>query len=210
MVCVSVQLPTNKCFDTKYIIDEEDKAAIEELELRYSDKQVDNIKMSTSKRKRLPRRGGKGRRGSKGTANLNILQSNCDGYISKKESIENILKKKEIDVLLLNETALKGKRKVKIKDYFSFSKNREKVKGGVATVIANYLKPETVKVTEGKEGDEYIISRLDHVIPAINIVNIYGQQESRTSKDEITASWLRLQKDFWVTLTEPLGPTSGG
>ena len=85
---------------------------------------------------------------------------------------------------------------MKIKDYFSFSKNQEKVKGGVATVIANYLKPETVKVTEGKEGDEYIISRLDHVIPAINIVNIYGQQESRTSKDEITASWLRLQKDL--------------
>ena len=70
------------------------------------------------------------------------------------------------------------------------------MKGGVATVIANYLKPETVKVTEGKEGDEYIFSRLDHVIPAINIVNIYGQQESRTSKDEITASWLRLQKDL--------------
>jgi hypothetical protein len=44
-------------------------------------------------------------------------------------------------------------------------------KGGVANVIANHLKQNTVKVAEGREGDEYIITRLDHV------VNIYGQQE---------------------------------
>ena len=150
----------------------------------------------TRKRSRLPRRGGRGGRRCKGTANINILHSNCDGYTSKKDSIENIVKKKKTDVLLLNETSLKGTRKVKIKDYFSFSKNREKVKGGVATVVANYLKPCTVKVTEGKDGDEYIISRLEHVVPALNVVNIYGQQESRTGKDEITASWLRLRKDL--------------
>ena len=51
-------------------------------------------------------------------------------------------------------------------------------------------------MTEGKEGDEYIITRFDHVVPALNLVNIYGQQESKTSNDDITASWLRLQKDM--------------
>ena len=51
-------------------------------------------------------------------------------------------------------------------------------------------------MTEGQEGDEYIITRLDHVVPALNIINTYGHQESRTSKDDITASWLRLQKDM--------------
>ena len=148
------------------------------------------------RRRRLPRRGGRTKRRNKGTADLNILHSNCDGYISKKASIENIVNAKDTDVLLLNETALKGKRKVKIKDYFSFSKKREKIKGRVATVIANHLKPHTVKVTEGKDGDEYLITRLDHVIPAVNIVNIYGHQESRIRKDEITESWLRLIKDL--------------
>ena len=149
-------------------------------------------------RNRLPRRGGRSKRCSKGTTNINILQSNCDGYISKKESIEEIINEREADILLLNETALKGKRKVKIKDYFSFTTNREKIKGGVATVISNYLRPHTVKVTEGQEGDEYIITRYDHVIvvPALNLINIYGQQESRISTDEISASWLRLQKDL--------------
>ena len=34
------------------------------------------------------------------------------------------------------------------------------------------------------------------MVPPVNIINIYGQQESRTSKDDITASWLRLEKDL--------------
>ena len=41
-------------------------------------------------------------------------------------------------VIVINDTALKG------------TKNREKNKGGMATIVANYLKPITVKVTEGK------------------------------------------------------------
>ena len=96
----------------------------------------------------------------------------------------------------MNETALKGKRKVRLNNYFSFNKNRAKIKGGVATVVANYLKPNTVKVGEGREGGEYIITRLDHVVPPVNIVNIYGQQESRTSKEEILESWIRLREDL--------------
>ena len=73
-----------------------------------------------------------------------------------------------------------------MKNYFSFAKNRIKAKGGVATVLANYLRPNTVKVAEGKDdSDEYIIVRLDHVVPAVNIVNVYGSQECRTSKEEL-------------------------
>ena len=83
-----------------------------------------------------------------------------------------------------------------MKNFFSYSKNRMKAKGGVATVISNHLKQNAVKVTEGKEGDEYIITRLDHVLPPVNIINIYGQQESRTSKQEIFESWTRLREDL--------------
>ena len=147
-------------------------------------------------RNRGIRRGGRSKRDSKNLADIRILHSNCDGYTSKKASIENIVSEKQTDVLLLNETCLKGKRKVRMKDYFSFNKNRTRAKGGVATVISNYLQPNTVKVAEGKLDDEYIITRLDHVVPAVNIVNIYGQQESRTSKEEILESWLRLRDDL--------------
>ena len=119
---------------------------------------------------------------------------NCDGYTSKKECIEDIVSERHADILLLN--ALKGKRKVRMKNFFSFSKKRVKAKGGVATVISNNLKANTVRVAEGREDDEYIITRLDHVLPPINIVNIYGQQESRSSKEEILKSWMRLREDL--------------
>ena len=160
----------------------------EELLVEYENRNIDDIiaeyessvdvsddlddKESVSKikqrsKKRGLRRDGRSKIKSKDKVNIKIIQTNCDGYTSKKESIENIVNDRQTDVLILNDTALKGKRKVRMKDYFSFAKNRLKAKGGVATVIANYLRPHTVKVGEGKEeDDEYIIVRLDHVIPA--------------------------------------------
>ena len=124
------------------------------------------------------------------------MHTNCDGYTSKKESIDDIVSERETDVLLMNETAFKGKRKVKMKNYFSYARNRLKAKGGVATVVSNYLRPYTVKVGEGREDDEYIITRFDHSDPPVNIVNIYGQQESRSSKEQILDSWMRLREDL--------------
>ena len=101
---------------------------------------------------------------------------------------------------LLNETALKGKRKINIKNYFSFVKNREKHMGGVATLVSNHLRSTTVKVGEEREGDEYIISRYDHVRPPINIVNINGDQERGDSekgkKENILEGWNRLLEDI--------------
>ena len=58
----------------------------------------------------------------------------------------------------------------------------------MSTVVANHLKHSTMKVTEGKEDDEYIVTRLDNTVPAVNIINIYGNQESRTNEGEIERS----------------------
>ena len=104
---------------------------------------------------------------------ITIIQTNCYGYTSKKESFDDIVKENapDPDIVVIQETALKEKEKKKIKDYFSFCKNREKEKGGVGTLVADYLKSDTTKVAEGTDGDKYLIKRLDHVIPAINIVN---------------------------------------
>ena len=51
--------------------------------------------------------------------------------------------------------------------------------GGVCTAIRNNLKPHAVNIKEGKDEDEYLVTRLDNVKPALNIVNVYGGQESR-------------------------------
>ena len=140
--------------------------------------------------KRNPRRRAKKKRSSN-TVSLKLIQTNMDGYTSKKESIDEIASAEVPDIITINDTALNGNMKVKIPEYFCYSKNREKKKGGVATVVANYLKPNTTKVTEGREGDEYIITRFDVTLPAINVVNIYGAQEGTTERDDIEKSWLR-------------------
>ena len=121
----------------------------------------------------------------KHNVDIKIIHSNTDGYTSKKESINEIAENEKPDIMTLNDTNLKGKLKVKVPGYFSFNKNREKYKGGVSTIVANYLKHNTMKTGEGKEEDEYMITRHDGTIPAINIINIYGSQESKSNKDDI-------------------------
>ena len=152
-------------------------------------------KLKPVKKRNPKRRSNNKARHNTDTVNLKLIQTNVDGYTSKKESICEIANEEKPDIHTVNDTALKGNMKIKIPKYFCYSKNRDKNKGGVATVVADYLNPNTSKVTEGRERDEYIITRIDITEPAINIVNIYGSQEGRTDKDEIEKSWLRLMED---------------
>ena len=43
---------------------------------------------------------------------------------------------------------------------------------GVATIVKNHLKSHTIKVKEGEGNDEYLITRLDHIDPPINITEV--------------------------------------
>ena len=77
---------------------------------------------------------------------------------------------------------------------FLLKKNRSKNKGGVATLIAEYLKNNTIKVEEGiNDYEEFILTRLNHVSPPINILNIYGAQESRYCKFDMEKLIFNLQ-----------------
>ena len=148
------------------------------------------------KKRRSRKRKGK-KRNTLDRVDINIIHSNIDGYTSKKESVDSMANNMLPDVITLNETLLTGKHTIKQKNYMSFCKNRDDLKegGGVATLIAEYLRPDTVKVSEGKDGDEYVITRLEHVIPAVNVINVYGNIESRAGgKDNILERWMRLMK----------------
>ena len=182
-------------YDTIMVDNENAKEAVEHDDSEVVVEDGKDGRKKSRNRTRGIRRGGRKDKKTD-TEDIRVLHMNCDGYTSKKECIEDIVNERQTDVLLLNETNLKGKRKVRMKKYFSFCKNRVKAKGGVATIIANHLKQNTVKVAEGREGDEYIITRLDHVVPPVNIVNIYGQQESRTPKERILESLMSLREDL--------------
>ena len=160
-------------------------------------------KMKRRRKFRKLRRGQGGKGGSRGKSEQNvksefkILHTNIRGFASKKESLINVIDKVRPNCITINETGLRGQNKVKIPGYFSFSKNRiEKCMGGVATAVTNETKEMTVKVKEGSDDDEYIITRLEQYQFPINLVNYYGEQEGRTNKEEIMKKWIRFKKDL--------------
>ena len=57
---------------------------------------------------------------------MKLLLSNIRGFNSKKESLKDIVKNINPDVIVLNETALRGQNKAKIDGYFTFQKYRAK------------------------------------------------------------------------------------
>ena len=146
---------------------------------------------------RKPRRG-RGKKTENGCEqSLVIVHSNLRGFTSKKESVKNVADLANADIVTLNETGLRNRNKVNIPGYISFSRNRkEKSMGGVSTSVKLKFKPHTVNIKEGAGEDEYLITRLDHCYPALCIINVYGEQEGRTSREEILDRWIRLRKDL--------------
>ena len=96
-------------------------------------------------------------------------------------------------IITLNETALNYKKKPKLNNYISFQRNRsEKSMGGVCTLARSEYKDTFMKVTEGDNSDEFLITRHSNFTTPLNIINIYGEQESRCSKEEVEDRWGRI------------------
>ena len=133
---------------------------------------------------------------------LKIYQNNIRGFTSKKESLEDILENKvKADIVLLNETATRGKTRIKIKNDLTFTKNHpyKKSMGGVSTSVADWLSDSAVRVSDDSEGDEYLVMRIEKVCPPLNIINMYGQQEGRDMKvvkEKILESWAKIKKEL--------------
>ena len=49
-----------------------------------------------------------------------------------------------------------------------------------------------MKIKEGVDQDEYIVTKHDNFAIPINIINVYGEAESRASKQEIEDRWYRI------------------
>ena len=64
--------------------------------------------------------------------------------------------------------------------------------GGVATAIKNADKIYAIKTDEGLNKDEFIITRHSQFNPPINVINCYGEIESRSNTKEIEEKWQRM------------------
>ena len=48
---------------------------------------------------------------------------------------------------------------------------------------------DSVKIAENNNLEEYMIVRLEHVKPALNVMHIYGRIESRTKSESVLEGW---------------------
>ena len=61
--------------------------------------------------------------------------------------------------------------------------------GGVSISVKKDEAHHVIKVKEGEKDDEFIIVRNEKFKPAINVMTIYGEQETRSSKAKILEKW---------------------
>ena len=110
--------------------------------------------------------------------------------MSKIKSIESIANSLNANVITLNETNLKKNKKLNIHGYKCFNRNRiEGNMGGVATCVLESDISNTLKVTEGKEQNEFVITRHMQFVKPVNIINVYGDVESRVSAEVSDEKW---------------------
>ena len=77
-----------------------------------------------------------------------------------------------------------------IPGYVSYSRNRkDKASGGISTSVSNIDAPFCVRVEEGLEDNEFILTRHSQFQPPINVLNLYGQQECRVAREIIERHW---------------------
>ena len=124
---------------------------------------------------------------------LEIYHLNIRGLDSKIVSLKGILKTISPDIVTLNETHYVNKRRINIEGYEPFQRNRiGKGGGGIATLVKKCHSSDTIKIKEGVDQDEYIVTKHDNFAIPINIINVYGEAESRASKQEIEDRWYRI------------------
>ena len=56
-------------------------------------------------------------------------------------------------------------------------------------MVSNHLKLHTTKVEGNNQYDKFMVTRLDHVKPLLNIVHIYMQHEGRAWQEKLLEGW---------------------
>ena len=68
--------------------------------------------------------------------------------------------------------------------------------GGISTSVIDEEKQYVVKTSEGSDKDEFMVTRHGNFINPINVVNIYGEKESRVKDIEIENRWKRIYDEI--------------
>ena len=110
------------------------------------------------------------------TNNLTILGNNTAGLSGKIESLTRSMEVFNATVVMLQETKIKKKGKVKFKGFNVFEQPREnKEGGGLMTIVHTNLEP--VEVPD--DNCEFLVVDLKGDFGSIRTINCYGPQETQ-------------------------------
>ena len=127
-----------------------------------------------------------------------IYQLNIRGLNSKKSSLESILSSlnPSPNLLVISESHMKFETKANIPGYSSYSRNRkDKSQGGIVTSVRDDESIDCLKVTEGQDCNEFIITRHSKFQTPINVINLYSCQENRTAVNVIRDQWQEIVEE---------------
>ena len=116
--------------------------------------------------------------------NLRIMSNNIRGLGSKKSSLEDILESQTIDICCIQE--VNNRNPPKIKNYVQFNKfdKSKRRMHGVCILVHNSIRQHVMRIPD--ESDlECVHLRLNHTTPALNILGLYLDVESRTKIDDL-------------------------
>lgn len=94
------------------------------------------------------------------------------------------------NLVSINEMNYKKSRKVRLNGYKCLNRNRQNAHmGGVATCVKDEDAVKTLKLMDGDNDDEILVTRHSQFVVPINVINVYGAQECHASKEEIERNW---------------------
>ena len=114
---------------------------------------------------------------------MSIFGSNAAGLLSKQESLLHIVENLKPAVIMIQETKMKRKNKVKIDNYITFEHVRsDRNGGGLLTAIHSNLNP----VGMGSEDEnEVLVVEADTGGLRTRFINAYGPQESEDEEKKL-------------------------
>ena len=114
---------------------------------------------------------------NKNIKNMTLIGANTAGLLNKIQSLKSLISRFEPAVILLQETRVRSKNKLKLDNYFVYEHIRtESGGGGLLTAVHKSLEP--VEITNIENGEEILTVEAIINNKKVRFINGYGPQET--------------------------------
>ena len=122
---------------------------------------------------------------------LNVYACNTRSITSKTSSIRTVLANNDIDVCILSE--LNTRKPPKFEGYLKpFCKLSNQAFHGIAIYVKNHLKGNIIRIPDENKDLEIVHLMIKNTNPALHIIGVYLDCESRVLVDDMEVTWHKL------------------